>query len=1335
MNRTAKWTAGCIAWLLVCHAFLASFAVAAPYDPGLTPSPNVSNGTAVYPAKIINDFNTAADVATWSAGENTKSVNFVTGILNGPGSVYEGAGALEQQPERVKVYAWRTIYRDFATPLDLSDSRYLAFAANSWGWQPVEYVLRIRLHGADGVNESIAHIKPDSWRTVFVDVSNWSGRGAISKMEISFMQNFDLEGVPPGAPGYDYWDGRFQIDQISATNVLDMRFSKPGDPEGFTAAQGAVAVDAGALQWTVAGAGDALTSGSFALSIAERNAISLTLANGTPAERLKVSWTTEEDPVWDDEKSKTFDVDPSSGMKAYDFNLSDKLNWSGTLQAFRIQPVLEEGEGGVIQLDEAEFKILPPLPPETIGELARPVIGGDGSVVVAGSITSASVEIDPEARLTLYELPTYSDPFDPASERVKLGEQPAAASFSFAFPLLDDSRSRLYSKFAVALETDDATLWVDAPQYIANPQTLAENTYPFPEAKSKKGLQVQYTDDAEELGISHAALNVAYDQMLYLTDSQPANTIPYEFQGKTYYFKKNVVENLDLQIKSLSDNDNIVSLILIMYRNLDPNTPNHILIHPDSEPGGTVYAVNTKTAEGIGYYGAITSFLAERYTREDEAYGRAVNYIVGNEIGQNKVWNNMGPKLIHEYVEDYARTLRLTDTIIRSHYDKARAYVSLDHFWDENLPSDSLWKYDNKNIVDLLTEHLKTNGDIPWNMAFHPYPENLFNPKFWEDATATFDFNTQRITFKNLSVLVDYLRQPEYLYEGEMRRIILSEQGFHSLDNSEQAQNIQAAAYAYAYYIVEFLDGIDSFILHRHVDHAFEGGLNLGLWTNLPGETATPDRKKLAYHVFRDIDTAKSLEATSFALDVIGIDSWEAAIPGFDPAKLNDRVAPAYAPAELNGPSQGHDPKAVRISTFENGTDGWTFADNSNGVSSAAGDAYEGASALRVTFSALSKMWRGADLQLSSPVDLSNTPVLKLALKVPGTLPDRTHYAKVKVYSGSTSAEAVVALPNPGEWQSIAADFRGFDGIGAVDRIKVWMSSPATTNWNGSFLIDDVSFERKGETRESVANLDVSARLLADPLGVGSNLEVTVTNYDDKKLSGEIAVTSEHATFSTSALDVNRVLPGESKTFLVSVVDYAPPPAGGNVTMTFTYRETAVTKTIGAVKPNGEDQVPSNVELLHNFETGLQGWEAVDNLAGLRTVETFPNGPTKPILGSYALNARSAVAPATSWKTAKVAPETAIDMSEAHTFFYHIDSYGGVPNATYETRVVLTGADGTTHMHTQAMQADRWNRIATDVSGWAGRSAVTSIEIGYRAVGNDMAWNPEIQYDYIGFEK
>ncbi|MBD2867216.1 DUF5722 domain-containing protein [Paenibacillus arenilitoris] len=1327
-----KWTAALTAAVLVCQLLLAAAAAAGPYDPGLSPSPDAASGTAVYPARIINDFNSAADVATWSNGENTKSVSYVTSLLNGPNSVYEGAGALEQQPENVKVHAWRTIYRDFAEPLDLSDYRYLAFAANSWGWQPVDYMLRVRLHGADGVKESLARIHPDSWSTVFLDLSQWAGRSGVTKMEIAFMQNFDLEGVAPGAPGYDYWDGRFQIDLIAATNVLDLRFSKDGDAEGFSAASGSVEAGGGKLRWQVAGTGDALTSGAFALPIGERNAVSVTMSNGTPASRLKLQWTTAEDPEWDEEKSKTFEIEPNAGMSVVDMNLSDKASWGGTLRQFRIEPALNEGESGLIEVDEAEFKILPQLPPEYVGSMASPLVDGAGSAGVSGTVGASAAEAHAGGVLKLYELPTYADPQGDDSEWKAIGTLPVQESFAFSFGLGDGERSRLYSKFAVALESGGERLWVDAPRYIVNADALAANRYPFPEAKSKKGLQVQYTDDAEELGISHAALNVAYDQMLYLTNSDPAGTIPYEFEGRTYYFKKNTVESLDRQIKSLSDNDMIVSLILIMYRNLDPSTPNSVLIHPDSEPGGTVYAVNTKTAEGVGYYGAITNFIAERYTRSDEAYGRAVNFIVGNEVGQNKVWNNMGPKLIHEYVEDYARTLRLTDTIVRSNYEHGRVYISLDHFWDENLPSDSLWKYDNKNIVDLLTAHLKAGGDIPWNMAFHPYPENLFDPKFWEDETAEFDFHTKRITFKNLSVLVDYLRQPDMLVDGEMRRIILSEQGFHSLDNSPASQQIQAAAYAYAYYIVKFLDGVDSFILHRHVDHAFEGGLNLGLWSNLPGETATPDKKKAAYGVFRDIDTAKSLEATAFAKEIIGIDSWEEAIPGFDPAKLADRKAPAPVPVSLPKKAIG----VIPVSNFEGGTDGWTLADNSSGVALHKQEAYGGEGSLQVGFSALAKMWRGADLKLAEPVDARRTPILNLALKVKGDFAaDRPYYAKIKAYSGAKSAEGIVALHEPGEWTYAAVDLKGWSGLSSIDRVKVWMSSPTTDNWSGSFLIDEVSFSRGGATQGGVVNLDVAPRLTADPLQSGSQIEVTVTNYDEKDLTGVIKVSSEALTLTSKELRVNLIKTGQSRTFLLTVGEYVPPAGGGGVELTFDYRNTVIRKTIASVKDNGEQNVPEGEKLLYNFENNLLGWSGAANIETLRTVETFPNGPAKPALGSYALNARSAIAEATAWKSVKTSPSTPLDLSDAKTFFYHINSYGGVPNATYETRLILTGSDGTSRTVTAAMSPDRWNRIEADIADWQGRSSVASIEIGFRAVGNSLAWNPEIQYDYIGYEK
>ena len=100
----------------------------------------------------------------------------------------------------------------------------------------------------------------------------------------------------------------------------------------------------------------------------------------------------------------------------------------------------------------------------------------------------------------------------------------------------------------------------------------------------------------------------------------------------------------------------------------------------------------------------------------------------------------------------------------------------------------------------------------------------------------------------------------------------MSEQGFHT-PKGTNGEIIQAAAYAYAYKKVEGLDGIDSFILHRHVDHKDEGGLLLGLRGLTPNATEARPKKK-SWEVFRAADTPEWAQAFEFALPIIGKQSW-----------------------------------------------------------------------------------------------------------------------------------------------------------------------------------------------------------------------------------------------------------------------------------------------------------------------------------------------------------------------------------------------------------------------------------------------------------------------------
>ena len=110
-------------------------------------------------------------------------------------------------------------------------------------------------------------------------------------------------------------------------------------------------------------------------------------------------------------------------------------------------------------------------------------------------------------------------------------------------------------------------------------------------------------------------------------------------------------------------------------------------------------------------------------------------------------------------------------------------------------------------------------------------------------------------------------------FQGSPRRVILSEQGFHTPPGPD-GQRIQAAAYCAAYKKVESLPEIDAFILHRHVDHRHEGGLLLGLRSYEPDDNDPRPMKKI-YECFRAADTEQWENAFRFALPIVGIERWD----------------------------------------------------------------------------------------------------------------------------------------------------------------------------------------------------------------------------------------------------------------------------------------------------------------------------------------------------------------------------------------------------------------------------------------------------------------------------
>jgi hypothetical protein len=383
-------------------------------------------------------------------------------------------------------------------------------------------------------------------------------------------------------------------------------------------------------------------------------------------------------------------------------------------------------------------------------------------------------------------------------------------------------------------------------------------------------------DDALALGVKHAALNVNLGQMVAPgANGDGSEHLHWTSAGDEFFFNAAYVQRLDRDIKALSDHGVVVHLIILAYQSGEA-TINRCMLHPgyDTAAPNRLGAFNTATDEGRRWLTVTMEFIAERWSRPDQEFGRVAGYIMGNEVNSHWWWSNMGRVSMREFADDYLVAVRLAHDAVRRQSSWARVYISLEHHWNIRYPAgDEQQAFPGREFLDYFAARAREGGDFDWHLAFHPYPENLFEPRFWNDKTALPTADTPRITFKNLEVLTAYFQQPELWHDGQPRRIILSEQGFHTPDGAD-GEAIQAAAYCYAYRQVASQDAIDAFILHRHVDNPHEGGLHLGLRRREPGQ-GDPHAKKRIYDCFRAADTPDWESAFEFALPIVGLEHWD----------------------------------------------------------------------------------------------------------------------------------------------------------------------------------------------------------------------------------------------------------------------------------------------------------------------------------------------------------------------------------------------------------------------------------------------------------------------------
>lgn len=500
-----------------------------------------------------------------------------------------------------------------------------------------------------------------------------------------------------------------------------------------------------------------------------------------------------------------------------------------------------------------------------------------------GTVVPPETEVPDDGYYYLFELQPYETGIGSRTDYAAWCDKTEKLKFSLPFSG-GDSDPRLYSRFVVALKIGDTYQAISAPIYVTNPGDVASFTEEYPEAMSKKGLLIELDmlGDAMELGVKHTTINIPYHHII-------GGSLKYHYNGKDYYFNEELIASYDKMISSFSNKGIIVTAILL-------NGWNDA--HPELHEAGLAksssafyYGFNVSTPEGYETTRALFSFMAERYSGADYKHGRVSNWIVGNEVNNNKNWNYVGPMDLASYTKLYEKNFRVAYTAIKSRSKNARVFFSTDYEWKKQNTN---IQYAAKDFIDLFNAGISAEGNIEWGLAYHPYPYPMTEPEFWDDdqtGMVNETFESPVINFKNLHVLTDYFQQAHMRTAGgQVRHIILSEEGFTSDSISRgKVYDIQAAAFAYAYYLVDNNPYIDAFILNRQVDAIteVETSCAFGLWTV---DMSRPDKviavmPKNIYQVFKHIDTRKSLRYSEFAKSIVGISDWSEVIPGFDPEK------------------------------------------------------------------------------------------------------------------------------------------------------------------------------------------------------------------------------------------------------------------------------------------------------------------------------------------------------------------------------------------------------------------------------------------------------------------
>ncbi|HAF25885.1 MAG TPA: hypothetical protein DCG85_01075 [Lachnospiraceae bacterium] len=368
----------------------------------------------------------------------------------------------------------------------------------------------------------------------------------------------------------------------------------------------------------------------------------------------------------------------------------------------------------------------------------------------------------------------------------------------------------------------------------------------FLSARSFKGVQGRISN-----GCGHYFMN------LFITDF--AGPSPWEYEGKTYYFKS--YAPMVNTVKSLNAKG-----ITVSYEILLESTGR--LCEPAARSGSgasSYYQINVSEPEIKKEWEAFFDYLAYHFSMND---CHIDNWILGNEVSMPREWNWGGSYDPDTIVNKYSESYMMLYKAVKRYTDKSRVSVCLGNTWNHTDNGKGVGTRDFLNKFDERVKAIN-GGPVIWCLSFHPYPAVMYETNIWGSSALAgrkLNPNTEDAEFvdaANLRIMTEYIKN----HFGSEHRIMMTEMG----SSAYMGQENQAACLAYTYYASKYNDMVDCFIYFDSspeppkLDFTLEGRAVKDVWEKID-----------------EGNEADEVWIASYCLPVIGASNWGELIYGYN---------------------------------------------------------------------------------------------------------------------------------------------------------------------------------------------------------------------------------------------------------------------------------------------------------------------------------------------------------------------------------------------------------------------------------------------------------------------